>query len=87
MKSEISITRDSVSILQKQNLVKDSIISDHKSINTVKDTIINLNKGIILEREKQVTNLNKNISVLKKQRNLTIIGAIAIIALKVFLIK
>ena len=87
LKSEILVTRDSVSILQKQNLVKDSIMSDHKSINSVKDTIINLNKSIILEREKQVTNLNKNITVLKTQRNLTIIGSIAIIALKVLLFK
>jgi hypothetical protein len=85
--SEISVTRDSVNILQKQSLVKDSLISDYKTIVSEKDTIIGLNRSIINEREKQVGDLNKNIKTIKRQRNITIIGSIATIIITLLLVK
>lgn len=85
--SEIDVTRDSINILQKQSLVKDSLIFDYKDIVNVKDTIIGLNKSIINEREKQVGDLNKNIKTLKRQKNLTIIGSISAIIITLLLVK
>jgi hypothetical protein len=85
--SEISVTRDSVNILQKQSILKDSLISDYKTIVSEKDTIIGLNNSIINEREKQVGDLNKNIKTIKRQRNITIIGSIATIITTLLLVK
>jgi hypothetical protein len=85
--SEISVTRDSVNILQKQSILKDSLISDYKTIVSEKDTIIGLNNSIINEREKQVGDLNKNIKTIERQRNITIIGSIATIITTLLLVK
>ena len=50
-----------------------------------KDTIIKIKSDIIVQRDLQIVDLNKNVRTLKTQRNGVIIGASAAILLTIVL--
>ena len=87
--SVLGVTRDSLSIMTKLSLEKDSLIVDQKSIIFRKDNIINTKDGIITERENQIIDLNKNIKTIKTQRNAAygVAGASIILTILFALVK
>lgn len=69
LKSEIGVTRDSLVLIRKQSLEKDSIIFEKGCVIIEKDTIIARKDKVIETKDKNISDLNHNIRVYKKQRN------------------
>ena len=87
LKAEIGVTRDSLNLITKQSLEKDSIIIDHKHIISEKDTIITTKDKVIETKDSHISDLNHNIKVHKKQKNISYItsGGIFIITILLLL--
>jgi hypothetical protein len=87
LKAEIGVTRDSLNLITKQSVQKDSIIIDQKHIILEKDTIITNKNKVIETKDEHISDLNHNIKVFKKQRNISYItsGGIFILALLLLL--
>lgn len=75
LQSEMGVTRDSVTILIKQSLEKDTIIAEHKGIITEKDGIINIKDQVITEKDNQISDLKHNVKVYRRQRNIAYISS------------
>jgi hypothetical protein len=82
---KLNVARDTISILTKKSLEQDSVIFDYKNLIVEKDTIIKIKSDIIVQRDLQIVDLNKNVRTLKTQRNGVIIGASAAILLTIVL--
>jgi len=87
LKAEIGVTRDSLNLITKQSVQKDSIIIDQKHIILEKDTIITNKNKVIETKDEHISDLNHNIKVFKKQRNISYItsGGIFILTLLLLL--
>jgi hypothetical protein len=83
--AKLNVARDTISILTKKSLEQDSVIFDYKNLIVEKDTIIKIKSDIIVQRDLQIVDLNKNVRTLKTQRNGVIIGASAAILLTIVL--
>ena len=83
--AKLNVARDTISILTKKSLEQDSVIFDYKKLIVEKDTIIKIKSDIIVQRDLQIVDLNKNVRTLKTQRNGVIIGASAAILLTIVL--
>ena len=86
LKAEIGVTRDSLNLITKQSLEKDSIIIDQKGIITEKDTIITTKDKVIETKDNHISDLNHNIKVYKKQRNISYITSGGIFILTILLL-
>jgi hypothetical protein len=82
---KLNVARDTISILTKKSLEQDSVIFDYKNLIVEKDTIIKIKSDIIVQRDLQIVDLNKNVRTLKTQRTGVIIGASAAILLTIVL--
>lgn len=71
--AELGVARDSINILVNKTKAQDTIIQQYGRVVELKDTVINLKNQTIVQKDLQITDLNKNVRTLKDQRN----GAIA----------
>jgi hypothetical protein len=87
LKAEIGVTRDSLNLITKQSVEKDSIIIDQKHIITEKDTIITTKDKVIQTKDEHISDLNHNIKGYKRQRNISYItsGGVFILTLLLLL--
>ncbi len=83
--AKLLVARDTISILTKKGLEQDSIILDYSNLVVRKDSIIQLKSSVIVERESEIKDLNKNITTLKNQRNGAIIGGGVLVILTIIL--
>jgi hypothetical protein len=86
LKAEIGVTRDSLGLITKQSLEKDTIIVEQKQIIAEKDTVIVAKDKIIETKDKHISDLNHNIGVYKKQRNIAYISSGGIFILTILLL-
>lgn len=71
--AELGVARDSINILVNKTKTQDTIIQQYGRVVELKDTVINLKNQVIVQKDLQISDLNKNVTTLKNQRN----GAIA----------
>ena len=86
LQSEIGVTRDSVNILVKQGLEKDTIITEHKAIITEKNGIINTKDQVITEKDNQISDLKHNVKSYRRQRNMAYITSGGLFILTIILL-
>lgn len=84
--AELGVARDSINLYVKQGLQKDSIIIEQKSIITEKDGVIVKKTEITTERDNQIKDLNHNIKVFKRQRNIALGGGGGLLILTLLLL-
>ena len=75
LKAEIGVTRDSVHILVKQGLEKDTVINEHKAIIVEKNGVIDLKDQVIDKKDNQISDLEHNTKVYRRQRNGAYVGS------------
>jgi putative NADH-flavin reductase len=84
--AELGVARDSINLYVKQGVQKDSVIIEQKSIITEKDCVIVKKTEITTERDNQIKDLNHNIKVFKRQRNIVLGGSGALLILTLLLL-
>jgi hypothetical protein len=86
LKTEIGVTRDSLNLITKQSIEKDSVIIDQKHIISEKDIIITTKDKVIQTKDEHISDLNHNIKVYKKQRNISYIASGGVFILTLLLL-
>jgi hypothetical protein len=84
--AELGVARDSINLYVKQGIQKDSVIIEQKGIITEKDGVIGKKTEIITERDNQIKDLNHNVKVFKRQRNIALGGSGGLLILTLLLL-
>jgi hypothetical protein len=84
-KAELGVARDSINILVNKSKTQDTIIQQYSGVVGLKDSVINLKNEIIINKDFQIKDLNKNVKTLKKQRNIAVVGGAFTVILTIVL--
>jgi hypothetical protein len=84
-KAELGVARDSINILVNKSKTQDTIIQQYSGVVGLKDSVINLKNEIIINKDFQIKDLNKNVKTLKKQRNSAVVGGAFTVILTIVL--